>query len=172
VSFCDFIPAQADVIIMEPGPYEPEPAGNVRPKNLAANGLRVTSYTEGSRVQWVIRSKNVVITATGKASAAVLRTLTTATSRALAAPGILKGTEYLEALTQAPVTGLVSVTRLDTHGPALPAAHAFDGQYSDTLPPGRYRLSGQDGNAPCPSILTTVSSGRTTVLPAIGCQGS
>jgi len=167
-AYCAFIPASADVITMEPGTSA---TVGRHPKDLVVNGLRVTS-SSGYGVDWLIRSKNVLITATGTASTEVLRTLTVATSRAQAAPGVLMGTEYLEALEQVPVTGLVSVTRLGTHGPSIPSAHAYDGHFSDTLPPGRYLLAGQDGNVQCPSMLVTVHSGRTTVVPAIDCQGS
>jgi hypothetical protein len=95
----------------------------------------------------------------------ILRTLSVATSRAHAAPGILKGSLYLTALNKVPVTNLVSVTRLDTHGPRLPAMHSYNGQFSATLPPGRYRLNGHDGNAPCPQLAVRVRSGLTTQCP-------
>jgi hypothetical protein len=166
---CGFDASDANVVTMQPGN-----SGAVRDaheKQLVVHGLSVTSYSIRSSVTWEIGSKGVVITATGPRVSAVLHTLTLSTLRAQAAPGVLMGTEYLVALMRTPVTGPVSVARLDTHGPGLPAAQAFDGQFSDTLPPGRYRLTGHAGNAPCPSITASVQSGRTTNLPAIDCQG-
>jgi hypothetical protein len=160
--------ADANIVTMQPGNLEGLPGHE---KRLVLHGLSVTSSSIHGVVTWDVPSKSVVIIARGPKTWAVLHTLVLATSQAQAALGVLKGSEYLEALMKAPVTGLVSVTRLDTHGPGLPAAHAFFGQFSDTLPPGIYRLTGHDGNAPCPSITATVQSGRTTNIPAIDCQG-
>jgi hypothetical protein len=135
------------------------------------NGLGVTSNSPDGLLNWSTPSKNVVLTATGPRSSAVLHTLTVATSQAQAAPGVLKGSEYLVALMRTPVTGLVSVTRLDGHGPGLEATHAYDGQFSDTLPPGTYLLTGQDGDAPCPPVRVSIRSGQTIDVPEIDCQG-
>jgi len=112
-----------------------------------------------------------VLTARGTRSLAVLKTLRLATSRARAAPGILKGSEYVEALTQLPVTGLVTITSRSTRGPTSSVVHAYDGQFSALLPPGRYRVSGGAGDAPCPPATTAARSGTVTVVPPIDCQG-
>jgi hypothetical protein len=167
---CAEIPSGTNIVTMQPETSDLEQTSQV--KNLVVHGLHVTSSLLGDVVNWDIRAKGVVLTATGSQSSAVLHTLSITTPRAQAAPGILKGTEYLEALRQIPVTGLVSVVRLDAHGPSLPAAQAYDGQFSDSLPPGTYRLAGHDGNAPCPSVTATVPSGRTIDIPPIYCQGS
>jgi hypothetical protein len=140
-------------------------------KDLVVNGLHVSSYSAGSIAHWGVRSKHTVITATGSDSSAVVNTLSLATPDARAAPGILDGTEYLGVVGVNPVTGLVSLTRLDTHGPPLPAVQAYDGHFSDTLPPGRYQLTGHAGNARCPSIRTIVRSGETSDVSEILCEG-
>ncbi len=168
-SFCTEIPADANIVTMQPEKSEAVNAGHVR--HLVVHGLDVTSYSSGGILNWAVPSKNVVLTATGPGSSAVLHTLALATSHAQAAPGVLNGSEYLEALTQVPVTGPVSVARLDAHGPSLPPAQAFEGHFSVTLPPGRYRLTGLDGNAPCPPVRASVLSGQTTDVPEIDCQG-
>lgn len=168
-SLCTEIPADANIVTMQPEKSEVVSASHV--KHLVVHGLGVSSYSADGVLNWDIPSKNVVLTATGPRSSAVLHTLTVATSQAQAAPGVLKGSEYLVALMRTPVTGLVSVTRLDGHGPGLEPTHAYDGQFSVTLPPGTYLLTGQDGDAPCPPVRASVQSGLTTDVPEIDCQG-
>jgi hypothetical protein len=166
---CALYSQSTDIVTMQP-----EKSGAVegtQEKNFVVHGLHVTSYLVGGTLNWDVRSEDVVISATGPGSMRVLRTLTTASSRAHAAPGILEGSEYLEALERVSVTGLVSVLRLDAHGPTLPAVHVYDGQFSATLSPGRYRLTGHDGNAPCPRVTATVQSGQASSIPSIECQG-
>jgi hypothetical protein len=51
------------------------------------------------------------------------------------------------------------------------AVHAYDGQFSHALAPGAYLMTGQDGDAPCPPVKVIVTSGRTTDVPEIDCQG-
>jgi hypothetical protein len=169
IRFCALYSQSSNIVTMQP--EKSEAVEGTHEKNLVVHGLRVTSYLVAGTLNWDVRSKNVVISATGPGSRSVLRTLTTATSRAHAAPGILEGSEYLEALEQVSVTGLVSVLRLEGHAPALPAVHVYDGQFSTTLSPGRYRLTGHDGNAPCPHLTATVQSGQVINIPSIDCQG-
>jgi len=166
---CALYSQSTNIVTMQP--EKSEAVEGTREKNFVVHGLHVTSYFVGGTLNWDVRSKSVVISATGPGSLPVLRTLTTATSRAHAAPGILDGTEYVEALQQVSVTGPVSVRRLDPHGPALPAVHAYDGQFSAMLSPGRYRLTGHAGNAPCPRVTATVQSGQVNSIPSIACQG-
>jgi hypothetical protein len=167
-SFCPEISADANIVTMQPEESGAVPASHVR--RFVVHGLVVISYSTGGIVNWAVPSENVVLAATGPQSSAVLNTLSVATSRAQAAPGVLKGSEYLVAVMRTPVTGLVSVKRLDAHGPAL-EVHAYDGQFSDTIAPGRYLVTGQDGDAPCPARRVSVRSGLTTTSPEIDCQG-
>jgi hypothetical protein len=139
-------------------------------RSFVIHGLHVKSQSTGGEVEWAIVSKSTVVTASGPQAQAVLKTLTTATSKAQAAPGMIKGTEYLETLTKTPVTGIIAAIELDAHGPEV-QIHAFDGQYSDLLPPATYRLTGQDGDAPCPPLTMKVQSGLTADVPEIDCQG-
>ena len=169
LSYCQDYPVGTNIVWMQPEKAEAVPASHEQ--HFVIHGLRITSYSVGGSINWGVRSKNIVLTAEGPGSSTVLRTLTLATSLAQAAPGMLNGDEYLEAVRQTPVTGPVSVVRLGAHGPSLPAAQAFDGHFSDTLPPGTYQLTGHDGNAACPSITTIVQSGRRTAGPLIDCQG-
>jgi hypothetical protein len=166
---CAEISERANVVTMQP--TGGTAIRGARPMELVVHGIRVTSTSKDGSYIWALRDRDVVLTTTGPRSLAVLRTLSLATSRAHAAPGMLKGTLYLIALRTVPVTNLVSVTRLDAHGPPLPALRALDGQFSTTLPPGRYRLNGHDGNAPCPPLFVRVRSGVSTTAPPIDCQG-
>ena len=172
-SFCAMIPADANIISMQP--QRPVAAFSGRISHLVVHGLGVISYSTGaapfSRTAWVVPSRHVDLTATGAQSSAVLRTLTVATSRALPAPGMLRGSVYLTALMRTPVTGPVSVTRLSSHGSGSTTVQAYDAQFWDTFPPGDYLLRGHAGDAPCPPVRVTVRSGRTTDAPEIDCQG-
>jgi hypothetical protein len=134
ITFCAQYPESTNIVTMQPTGLT---AIRGAPKHeLMVHGLRVTSSSKDGSIIWAVRSGAVVLTATGPRSLAILRTLSVATSRARAAPGILKGSLYLIALNKVPVTSLVSVTRLDTYGSPLPAIHSYDGQFSATLPPG------------------------------------
>lgn len=137
--------------------------------DLVVHGLKVTQIKESGYVNWNLPSRGVVITATGPASASVLHTLAHATPRSRPAPGLLNGTEVLDAEVTVNVTGTIGASRLDSHGPAF-LLHAYDGSFTTTLPPGRYQLTGQAGNAPCPSVDVSVKSGRTS-SPKLVCQG-
>jgi len=169
LDFCEENAVNANIVTMQPTGFTAIPG--VRKHELVVHGLHITSSSHDGTTTWVLRDGTVTLTATGPGSLAILRTLSVATARARAAPGILKGSLYLIALNKVPVTSLVSVTRLDTHGPPLPAIHSYDGQLAATLPPGEYRLNGHDGNAPCPQLVVTVRSGLTATAPSINCQG-
>jgi hypothetical protein len=156
------------VVYMDP--ERSEGLSNLKGDNrFVFHGLRIESLS-GGRLSWYVPSVNVVVTASGPQAQAVLKTLTRATSMAQPAPGMIKGTENVQGPTTAPVTGLVSAIELDAHGPEM-QIHAYDGEYSDLLPPGKYKLTGYDGDAPCAIVAVTVQSGRTTDTPPIVCQG-
>jgi hypothetical protein len=167
--FCAYIPAGTDIVTMQPEKSEAVLGSDE--KNLVVHGLLVTSYSVGGVLNWDVRSKDVVLTATGPRALAVLNTLAPATPHARAAPGILEGTEYLEAMEQTPVTGQVSLSFRDAKAQAPSTVHAYDGHFSATLAPGRYRLTGHAGDAPCPPVAATVESGQVRDIPAIDCQG-
>jgi hypothetical protein len=169
IDFCAQYPESTNIVTMQPTGLTA--IRGARKHELVIHGLRVTSSSKDGATIWAVRSGAVVLTATGPRSLDINGTLSVATSRARAAPGILKGSLYLIALSKVPVTSLVSVTRLDTHGPPIPAIHSYDGQFSATLPPGKYLLNGHDGNAPCPQLVVTVRSGLTATAPSINCQG-
>lgn len=172
-SFCANIPPDANIISMQPQESGAVFSGRVR--HLVVHGLGVISYSTGaapsSQTQWVVPSNHVVLTATGAQSSAVLRTLTVATSRALPAPGMLRGSVYLIALIRTPVTGPVSVTRLGPQGSGSTTVQAYDAQFWDDFRPGNYLLTGHAGDAPCPPVGVTVRSGETTDAREIDCQG-
>ncbi len=172
-SFCAAFPADANIISMQP--QESGAVFSGRVSHFIVHGLGVISYSTGvapfSRAAWVVPSRHVVVTATGAQSSAVLRTLTVATSGALPAPGVLRGSVYLIALIRTPVTGPVSVTRLGSHGSGSTTVQAYDAQFWDTFPPGHYLLTGHAGDAPCQPVRVTVRSGETTDAPEIDCQG-
>ena len=78
------------------------------------------------------------------------------------------GSEYLEALVRAPVSGPVTVR--PPSGPSL-SVEAVDGQFSFTGPPGTYVLTGHDGNVVCPPVSVTVRSAESTTALPIQCNG-
>jgi len=168
-AFCPEVSRGTNLVTMQPAPSAS--VGGTHQLELVIHGIQVKVTSSVGAVNWVVPDRNVVIAATGPQSLAILRTLSVATSQARAAPGILEGSMYLEALQQVPVTGPVSFTRLNAHGPALAAVHAYDGHFSAMLPPGTYLLHGHDGNAPCPSLSVTVQSGLSATAPSIRCQG-
>lgn len=166
LSNCTNVPSDANVVWMQPQATGARYSGQVR--HFVVHGLAVTAYGSGV---WVVPSEHVVISAMGPRSAAVLQTLTTATSRAEAAPGMLRGSEYLIALMKTPVTGPVSVMRQGPPRSAAASVQAYDAQFWKTFPPGTYELGGHAGNAPCPPVQVTIQSGRTVYAPEIDCQG-
>lgn len=138
-------------------------------KHLSIHGLDVKSDSTGLSL---VPSKHVVITAMGPEASEVVQTLTTATPRARAAPGMLRGSEYLIALMRTPVTGTVAVAKLGRHGaPKSVFVHAYDAQFWRTFPPGTYVLTGHAGNAPCPPVKVSIESGLVVDAPEIDCQG-
>lgn len=169
-AMCLNYPESLNIVTMQPSKSEAR-LKNKSERSFVIDGLHVTSETSGPFITWAIPSKNVVITAMGNHSNAVLHTLAKATPKAQAAFGVIKGTESLQGATTVPVTGLISVIRLDAHGPAPAVARSFGGTYTEQLPPGRYRLTGHDGDAACPVETVIVSPGLMTAVPPIVCQG-
>jgi hypothetical protein len=173
LSNCAFIPADANIISMRP--RQSGMAFPGRSKRLVVHGLGVISYAttaaSSGATTWFVPTKHVVLTASGPGSSAVLRTLTVATSRAVPAPGMLRGSIYLIAQISTPVTGQVSISRLSSRGTASTTVQAYDAQFWDTFRPGNYLLTGHAGDAPCPPVTVTIQSGKTTHAPEIKCQG-
>jgi hypothetical protein len=170
LSNCQNYPANTNIVTLQP--EKSEAVIGTHEHNFRFHGLPVVSYSVGGNITWDFSSKNIVVTAQGPDSLRVLHTLTRATMHAEAAPGLLTGTEYLEALTQAPVTGPVSLSRVDARAPTQSVVQAYDAHFSGLLSPGVYRLTGHDGNVECPPVTAIVQSGRTSQAPAIYCQGS
>jgi hypothetical protein len=83
--------------------------------------------------------------------------------------GQVVGTEYLEALIQAPVTGTATATRQGSK--AVYRLHVVDGVFTFGGRPGRYVLVGSDGNTQCSSVTVTILAGQTVDAPVIRCQG-
>jgi hypothetical protein len=169
LDYCTNYPSNTNIVMIQAEKSGALPA-QTGVSHLFLHGLKVIRANEGGYVSWEIPSRGVVVTAFGSSATSVVRTLARATPRARPAPGLLNGTEVLVALETIRITGAISVARLGTHGPALPPLHAFDGSFSATLPPGRYRLTGQAGDAPCVPVDVTVQSGRTSA-PMLTCQG-
>ena len=172
LSNCAFVPADANIISMQP-----RQSGMVLPgrsKRLVVHGLGVIAYpaaaASSGATTWIVPSKRVVLTASGPGSLAVLGTLKVATSRAVPAPGMLRGSVYLVAQLRTPVTGPVSISRLGSRGAGLTTLEAYDAQFWGTLRPGKYLLTGHAGNAPCPPVRVTIQSGKT-IDAEIECQG-
>jgi hypothetical protein len=170
LDFCPNYPPNPNVVTMQPEKSEAVIGSHER--HFHFHGLPIVSYSVGGLTNWDVSSKNVVITAEGPKSLRVLQSLRRATSRVDPAPGYLTGTQYVEAQIQAPVTGPVSVARLDARGSTPSVVQAFDGQFSGLFSPGEYRLTGHIGNTECPSVTAIVQSGRVTDARTIYCQGA
>lgn len=168
--FCPMIPSNANIVTMERQRSGSASTPRSHVSHLVVNGLRITRLSGRGPTMWAIPSHHAVVVLRGPAGPAVARTLAPATSRAQSAPGLLVGTEQLVAVQSVNVTGPISVIRLDAHGPALPPLRAIDGEFSTQLPPGRYQLRGQDGNASCPAKVIRIVAGEVRRV-ALTCQG-
>jgi hypothetical protein len=90
---------------------------------------------------------------------------------AKAAPGILRGNEYLIGDMKSPNNGRVSVTRLGSQCSAAANVQAVDAQFWTVVPLGSYELSAHAGDAPCPPVRVTVESGLTVHALEIDWEG-
>ncbi len=140
-----------------------------RAQVVRVHGLAVLSSSSGPEEQWYVPSRHVTVTGSGPQASEVMRTLAPATRRAVPAEGQVVGTEYLEALMQAPVTGAATATRQGSK--AVYRLHVVDGMFTFGGPPGNYVVIGSDGNTRCSSVAVTILAGQTVDAPAIRCQG-
>jgi hypothetical protein len=170
LDFCPNYPPNPNVVTMQPEKSEAVIGSHER--HFHFHGLPIVSYSVGGVTNWDVSSENVVITAEGPKTLRVLQSVRRATSHADPAPGYLTGTQYIEAQIEAPVTGPVSVARLDARGSTPSVVQAFDGQFSGLFSPGEYRLTGHSGNTECPSVTAIVQSGRVTAARTIYCQAA
>ena len=136
---------------------------------IVVHGLSVLSSEAGTGVRWVIPSKQVTITGTGPEVLSIMRTLAPATRRAVPATGKVTGTEFLDALSRVPVSGPITVRPLTSKRSSQVAA--IGGEFWFTGAPGRYLLTGHDGNTSCRTVTVTLASGLDTAAPPIVCQG-
>jgi hypothetical protein len=144
--------------------------GATNPAPIAiVNGLTVIEVGAPSQRTWVVASHNATVTGSGPSSLAVLKTLAPATREATPAEGIASGTVQLIALGTTPVTGRVEVT--DLHTGKRRTVLAIDGAFSFEAAPGPYRLTINDGSAPCGPVTVTVQAGQRVTAPPIDCQG-
>ena len=138
---------------------------------LTVRGLRVVRPPSSPlTVAWLVPSKDAVIIGSGPKALALVHTLAPATRRAIPALGIVTGKEYLEDVTQVPVSGSVTLTALKSHK-AL-TLDAYGGGWGATVTPGHYAAAGHDGNAVCPAVEFTVQSGLRVAAPTIRCEGT
>ena len=141
-----------------------------RPTHLRVNGIAVVLLPVGGHELWVIPGKNVTISGYGPRALAVMKTLSKATRSALPATGKVTGTAYLETLQQLSITGQVTVKRL--HSSTETSVSVIDGQFWFFGPPGRYILTGHDGNASCAPVSVVLVSGTNVTASPIRCQGA
>jgi hypothetical protein len=161
-------PGQPQVAV----PYPPDSrAPLAHSRTLVVNGLRVIRLPSSPPwpVAWEVPIKRAVVIGSGPKAAAILRTLRPATRHAVAAPSIVSGHEYLEALAQVAVSGPVTIANLYTH--ASQTTQAINGGWWATLSPGTYIVTGHDGNAACKEVTFSVPSGLRVLGPTIRCQG-
>jgi len=139
------------------------------PQHVTINGINaLKSGSAGSSLLYVPMARAFIL-ARGPGSDGVVATLRRATPGAIKAPGIGLGTEYLEALQRMPVSGPVTVENTATGRTVT--VPAVNGQFSFAGQPGRYRITGNAGNAPCPPLTVSLTSGRYSTWPSIQCQG-
>jgi hypothetical protein len=169
ITNCANYSARTNIVTMHP--ETSEAVIGPRERRFRIHGLPIVSYSVGGEVSWYVSSESIVVTAQGPGSLGVIHTLTPTTRRAEAAPGLLNGAEYLEALVQAPITGPVSVARLQARGATQSVVQAYDARFSGLFSPGVYRITGHSGNVECPPVIAIVRSGRTSQAPTIYCQG-
>lgn len=169
--FVDYCPVvlsnRSQVAIAESASAIPTYAATSR--HLRVHGLAVLSSKTESGVLWIIPSKQVTVTGSGPDALSIMGTLEPATPRAIPAAGIVSGTEYLEAVMQVPVSGSITITMPRSHRTL--SVTAIDGRFSFSGAPGRYVLTGHDGNAPCPPVSVILPSGERVNAPPIRCQG-
>jgi hypothetical protein len=169
-SLCVLIPSSANLVYLTPGTVQHSPvSSSPLPSRIRVHG--VTAAVLAPWRIWSIPSSGAVISAFGPAAASVLRTLAPATPEARPAPGLLDGTETLVALTSAPVTGHVTVTPPGPRSGETTWVMAWDGRFTAELAPGKYRLTGHAGGAPCTPVSAAVVSGRVRRAPPLRCLG-
>jgi hypothetical protein len=138
-------------------------------RRIRVHGLSVVASDTGTELRWVIPSKQVTVTGQGPRALSIMQTLAPATPEAVPAAGMVTGSEELVALERVPVSGPVTVRRLGSATAAQ--VEALDGVFSFSGRPGRYVLTGHDGNSACAPVTVVVVSGTSTVAPPILCQG-
>jgi hypothetical protein len=145
-------------------------------KIRVVHGIRVEQSLSG--LVWSIPSRAVVIVGQGPRAISIMRTLAAATSSAVPAAGIVDGRAVLAGDPSSPgqITAPIAFTRVDAaHRSAdgiVTKGIVLDGQYSETLPAGKYRLTFRTGTASCPDMTETVIAGQTITAPPISCSGS
>jgi hypothetical protein len=137
---------------------------------IRVNGLEVLSSPAGAAQYWYVPSKHVIVTGANSKALAIMRTLAPATPQAFPAVGQVDGSEYVEALTQVPVSGQITIRRIGSKNSYT--VQALNGSFSFGGKPGNYLLTGSAGGASCPSVIGTVLSGQTTNAPPIKCEGA
>ena len=170
VSFCpayDGNTTQVDMFKTDPVADDPTRVV-AHTHRITVHGLSVVSIGNQAGLRWVIPSKEVTITGSGPKALSIMESLAPATRSATAAVGKVVGTESLEALQQIPVTGPVTVR--SASGSTIHVL-AIDGQFYFSAKPGRYLLTGHDGDAVCPAVSVTMISGEVVTAPPIRCQG-
>ena len=138
-------------------------------KKISVNGLVVLAKSSAGSFDWYIESAQVSIFGYGPGAARVLHTVSRSTSHAIPAPGIGKGTTYLDALSRVPRSGPVQVRSVDTG--KTTTVQAAIGQFSFQGPPGRYVVTTDAGSAPCAPIQVSLTSGTYSTWPPLVCQG-
>ena len=168
--FCPEYGSTTTQVTMYRSADRPPPTGRLQGSThiLRVHGLSVTSSRTDAGLLWTISSMHVTITGSGPNALPIMQSLAPATRRASPAIGKVTGSEYLEALVRAPVSGPVRV-RPPSGTPF--EVEAVDGQFSFTGPPGTYLLTGHDGNVSCPPVSVTVHSGESATALPIQCNG-
>jgi hypothetical protein len=165
--FCPSSAGPGTVVSLYEGPV-PQVWASV-PKAISVNDVHILAATNNRETTWYVPSAHVYVSGTGPGSSEVLHTLGKATPNAAKAPGVGKGSAYLEALLQVPISGTATVKNLASG--RLTTVQFANGQFTYEGAPGLYTVTVSSGNTPCAPVSASIASGRYTTWPPIKCQG-
>jgi hypothetical protein len=170
IAYCPSFGADTASVAMYEGSPPKQTGGTApAPTRMLVNGLSVESTKTYNGFHWTVPAENVTVSGSGRGALSVMKTLSQATSRSVPATGKVTGTEYLDALEQVPVTGTIGVRKAGST--KTTSVRVVDGQYWFLGRPGRYELTGHDGDTSCPPVSVVLVSGSDTTAPPLRCNG-
>ena len=145
------------------------PVHGVPRRHAGVHGLTVLESPTGPSFIWTVPSRGVTITGSGPEALRILKTLAPAGRHAVAASGVVDGTEYARGVGRVPVSGPISVTRSTTG--TVRSIDVVESRFWFPAAPGRYVLVGHGGDGTCEPVAVVAVSGETVDAPPVQCQG-